>query len=326
MRRFTRRNDWLAARRIGSSDAPTILGLTKRSPWDVWERLVHNRQQEPVDDDEDDDPTMARGRDLEPMVLRRYAAETGQTVRRAGLSLFEREEWATATPDGFGSEVPIVEAKTDRNRWRWGEPTTIERWVRGTDQIVRKDYYMQVQHQMFVLDVEMADLAVLLPSGSDPFLFDLRVYRILRDDEVVEQMADTLHDWWHEHVVKRVPPALDGSQAAGRYLAGLPRTGGTREATHEERQWIEAMEAFALNEKFAEQQRKVIGQTLVALAREHKKLTFDGGSLTIVENQGRETVDVEAMLRDHPELAGIVAEYRRRSAPFVTPRVYRRAK
>jgi putative phage-type endonuclease len=314
-RRFRSHEAWLRARRIGSSDVAPILGLSPyRSAWDVYERLVHGRQEDAGD-------AARRGQLLEPYVLRRYSAETGRPVRRAPpFTLFDRDEWATATPDAFGDdEVPVVEAKTDRHRERWGEPTTITRWEPATEKIVRPDYYLQVQHQLFVLDAPAADLAVLLP-GDDPFLPELRVYRIERDLEVEAALVERLRGWWQQHIVGKEPPPFDGSFAATRYLTRRQRM-GSRRAVAAEAQLAAEYEAARRMEDDWSRRRKQLSQQIVAAAGDVAQLDLPVGRITIVRNEGRSTLDERALLADHPELAGVLDQYRRRGEPYTYPRI-----
>lgn len=310
------RTSWLRARRIGSSDVPALLGLSShRGPWDVWRRLVEGE----VDDS--DSPAAARGRLLEPVVLRRYVAATGRDVRPPPPhSLWTRDDWASATPDAIGTDL-VVEAKTDRRRDRWGEPGTIERWEPGAEAIVRPEYWAQVQHQLWVLDLQVADLAVLLP-GDDPLLPELRVYRLHRDEEAVAAMVERLSAWWARHVVGREPPELDGSPTASQWLArpGAGSTRASRPATPAEAALAAAYVAARRAADHWDQTRRLIGQQLVAAAGDHHRLELPtGGSVSQVFQPGRTTLDEGALLADHPELRQVLDRYRRQGPATAYP-------
>jgi len=310
---------WLAARRIGGSDVAAILGQSAyRTGWDVYARLVLG---EP---DFGGNDATRRGQALEPLVLREYAAATGvQLERIPPFTLFRRDEWATASVDALGRKPGgprrIAEAKTDRDRSRWGAPCTIERWEPEHAQIVRKDYYLQGAHYMFVLDLDVVDLAVLLP-GDDPFVPELRVYTLLRDRDLEAAMVDRLRSWWETHVVGRVPPELDGSDAAGRYLARRNRA-GSRPATLAEVQLAAEYEtAKAMANKW-DAHRKLIGQRLVESAGTANRLDLPVGRVTVTRNGGRAYLDERRLVADHPELAPVLDEYRRRSDPYAFPQI-----
>lgn len=316
---FGTREAWLAARRIGSSAAPVLLGLSLHedaSPWNVLEEIRGSRP--------DRKPTASqeRGNRRERQVLQAWCDRTGLRARRPRHSAWFREEWASATPDAEAEGGLLVEAKTDAYRARWGEECTIERWERWCAQHVRVDYWCQVQHQLWVLDRPAADLAVLLPGDfADPFEPELRVYRILADLEAQERMAETLRAWWDRHVVRREPLPWDGSAAAGRHLAGILRD-GERPATVAEVALAAAYETAREHEKAAEQAKRQVGQLLVASAGGARRLSLpSGGAVAIVTNPGRSFLDEARLLADHPELAPVLDEYRRQGAPSCHPKI-----
>lgn len=310
-RRYPTREAWLGARRIGSSDVATILGVgpseddePRKSPWDVLLRLRGEARR--------DRPSREsrRGVALEPQVLRAYARATGREVRPTRPhSLWVRDEWASATPDAL-DELGVVEAKTDRNPWRWGAETTIERWTREAGEHVRADHYLQVAHQLYVLDLPVGHLAVLLP-GEDPFLPELRVYRIERDRELEERLVDRLSTWWDTHVIDGEPLDLDGSDAASVALAQTAASGGTRLATAEE---VALAATYATARDLAkhwEATRKLVGQHLVEHANGISRLDLPRGHVTVVRQPGRTTLDERSLLAAHPELGPVLDRYRR---------------
>lgn len=309
--RYPSREAWLGARRIGSSDVATLLGVgptedddAKKSPWDVLLRLRGEaRRDRPTRD-------TRRGVTLEPRILRAYAAATGRDVRPTPPhTLWFRDDWASATPDAR-DELGVVEAKSDRNPWRWGEPTTIERWGHEAAQHVRPDYFLQIAHQMFVLDAPVGHLAVLLP-GEDPFLPELRVYRIERDRELEERMVGRLSAWWDAHVVRGELLDLDGSDAASVALAQTAASGSQRQATPEEAALAATYTTARDLAKHWESVRKLAGQHLVEHANGTSRLDLPRGHVTVVRQPGRTTLDERSLLAAHPELAPVLDQHRR---------------
>lgn len=314
--RYADRESWLRHRRIGSSDVPALLGLSRYSgPWDVYERLVLGAPaSEPS-------PEQLRGIRLEPRVLATYARKTGRDVQRTPPhTLYSREQWATSTPDARSGDL-LVEAKTDRHADRWGpDGERISRWEPDAARIVRPDYYLQVQHQLWTLEADAADLAVLVP-GDDPFLPELRVYRIDRDDELLGRLVPRLRAWWDRHIVGREPPELDGSEAAGRALARLERD-GSRPATAHELALATSYEQLAQAEKAARDQKKAAGRLLVAAAGTTRRIELPGGGhVTVVSSVSSAQLDEGALLDDHPELRPLLDRYRRPGHPYAFPRV-----
>ncbi len=312
------RDEWLRARKIGGSDVAAILGVSPyRSGWDVYERLVLG-----VPDQFEPSEAQLRGIRLEPRILSMYASESGcRVVRPPPHTVYTRDEFASASPDGFAEDV-IVEAKTDRDPWRWGPATTIQRWTPEAARIVRVDYALQLAWYLWVLDAPAGDLAVLLP-GSDPFLPELRVYRLERDEELIRRMVDRVRAWWQLHIVDGVEPPIDASDAAGRALARIERA-GQREASIEEARLAAAYAAAAETEKAAREAKKAAGRLLVARAGASRRLDLpDGGHVTVISSVGTAELDEGALLAARPDLAEVLAEHRRPRTPYCWPRVIR---
>ena len=61
-------------------------------------------------------------------------------------------------------------------------------------------------------EYEKAYIAVLI--GGQKFVWK----EIERDDELIDMIFQAERHFWHEHVEKNVPPALDGSSAAEQFL------------------------------------------------------------------------------------------------------------
>lgn len=317
MQRHGSRAEWLGARRIGSSDVAAILGVSAYSgPWDVWERLRADQV-----DDAPPTPAMLRGIRLEPRILRRYSAETGRDARRPPSHvLWTRDRWASASPDALVVQDDlVVEAKTDRDPRRWGEPCEIARWDPAAAEVVRPDYYLQVAHQMWVLDAAAADLAVLLP-GQDPFVPELRIYRLQRDRELEAALVARLEAWWDRHIVGGEPPALDGSKAAGRHLAKRGGAGAVP-ATPEQVALAAAYETARIQEQDWGRAKWQAGQLLAASAGDADRLDLPRGRVTLVRHSGRSYLDERRLLEDHPELAETLARYRRTASAHVFPRI-----
>lgn len=328
LHRYPNRREWLRHRRIGSSEVPAILGLsTYARPSDVWDRL--RRRNGPGDDeevdlppDEEESEVQERGRRLEPYVLRRYEAATGIAVERTPpFVLYSRGEWGTATPDARASdEVDLVEAKTDRIRERWGPAVEIERWHPRWGDVVRRVHYLQVQHQLWVLDRRVADLAVLLPSIEDPFRAELRVYRLHRDDRIVSALVERLEEWWDTHVVRRIPPPPDGGEGLDRYHASIERK-GRRPATAAEVALAATYQTAKETRNTYDEIRKGAGQALVALAGSCKTIDLPAGRVSIVTSQGSTRLDEARLLADHPRLRSILDQYRTAPYAYSYPRI-----
>lgn len=196
--------EWLKERKlyIGASDAPAILGLTPnwRSARDVAKDKMTDF--EPVMEEEN--KFFKRGHVLEPLVKYMYMEKTGYELVDAPMYKHDTYSWMSATPDawinGDGFEA-LLECKT-ANRY------TRHDWVDVHDEdgdeyfVVPLKYWVQVQHQMAVINQDKVYVAVMF-AGED--LFDMlvqmlesgedlgRVYKLAKDVvefEVIEVGRD----------------------------------------------------------------------------------------------------------------------------------------
>lgn len=319
IRRATSREEWLASRGVGASDVAAILGLSHfRTAYDVWATLTGRVPPTSTT------PAMSRGHRWEPIVLALYTDETKGDVRRPPpYSTYVGEDgWSTATPDAIrldGKQPGLVEAKTDAIG-RWGESCTIERWGPDAAATVRADYAVQAYWQMHVLDAPYVDLVVLLPY------FETRTFRLLRDDEVIDAIVETVGGFRDRYIVGSEEPAPDGSDSAALLLArqlGATAIAPPRTATVSEVELAIGYERARRAEDAAKLEKRRLGQLLVQSAGEASRLDLAGskGRVTVVRNSGRLELDEKALLTDHPELDEVLAPYRHRTAPSIYPRI-----
>jgi predicted phage-related endonuclease len=144
------------------------------------------------------------GRELEPIVIKKYELETGKKVsphldgegnqRRVINSKYP---WLFAHVDGLiADEKLIFEAKTTGFfSEEWGEE--------GSDE-VPNEYLLQCAHYCIVLDDCFKNEGVEL--AADDGRKKLRIYRYNRNKELEQKIIDGTHDFWHNHVLANVPP------------------------------------------------------------------------------------------------------------------------
>lgn len=185
------RDKWLAQRRggIGSSDAAALLGISRWStPYSVY---LDKTGQLP---DLPPNPAMEWGNRLEEAIATAYAERTGERLEDTTHRVFQHptHPWMLATPDRLTEGGRVVEVKT-ASAWsadEWGEP--------GTDE-VPDVYLVQVNHQLAVLGLEQADVAVLI-GGQD-----FRVYHVARNDRLIRHLIAVEESFW-DRVQTRQPP------------------------------------------------------------------------------------------------------------------------
>jgi putative phage-type endonuclease len=199
--------DWLEWRRggLGGSDVAAILGLSPfRGGFDVWLSKVEGIV-------EVENRSMLRGHFFERAVAEHAAELLGANDLLPGKSLVDHAEpWIRGTLDftldyDATRKTELLEVKTTRYLGdEWGEP--------GTDAIPVA-HRVQVAWYLRLSRLDVARVAVWSTTQDR-----VELYRVERDLVVEKALVDRAREWWQRHVVGGEAPALDGSQAAGRYL------------------------------------------------------------------------------------------------------------
>lgn len=194
---------------IGSSDAAAALDL---SPWrsmiDLW--LEKRGDLPPLEET----PAMRWGKLLEPTIRQEYADTTGRSVRVPPRRIDHPEvRFIAAHPDGVTDDHRLLEIKTARTTEGWGMPGTAE---------IPDCYIIQVQHQLMVMQLAVADVAVLF-GGSD-----FQLYEVPGDRELQDDILEGEIEFWSFVESNRQPPLDYRTPGALRIVKRLyPGTDGT---------------------------------------------------------------------------------------------------
>ncbi|MED0702852.1 lambda-exonuclease family protein [Aeribacillus composti] len=198
------RREWLEARTkgIGGSDASVVLGLNKyKTPFELW--LEKTGQVVPQEIQND---AAYFGTLLEDLVAKEFEKRSGKKVRKRNV-MFQHphHEFLIANIDRFVvGEKAILECKTASaflsKEWEGDE--------------IPEAYIVQVQHYLGVLGPEYKKGYFAVLIGGQKFIWK----EIERDDELIEMIFAAEIDFWKNHVLTGVPPAMDGSSAAEQYL------------------------------------------------------------------------------------------------------------
>ncbi|MCA0980206.1 YqaJ viral recombinase family protein [Exiguobacterium aestuarii] len=293
------REEWLELRRngIGGSDIAGILGLNKyKSPMGVYLDKVGESPHE-------DETSEAAywGNMLEEVVAQEFGTRTGLEVGNDTRML--------SHPD-----YPFLIANLDRVVV--GKPEIIEcktssayRAKEWEGEQVPMEYLIQVMHYLAVTGYERAHIAVLI--GGQRFVHKT----VERDNELIELMIDAASNFWNNHVLTKVPPPFDGSNASVTLIGAMfPQAENESETElpdeaealiEQYREATERMDAAKTDKLDAENKLKaLIGNAEIGIGRNH-----------IVEwknVKARETVDARQLLIDHPD---IVEKYRKVGNP-----------
>lgn len=188
--------EWHEQRRhkLGTSEVAAILGLSPfASPKQIW--LEKTGRLPPFEGS----PATRAGQRLERAVLDQAEEDLGPLQRDVAVAAKSIDCPLVATLDGWATRYDeVVEAKTSGIvgpvYGEWGEE--------GSD-VVPQGYLVQVAMQMLCTEAQVAHLYALLGGRG------IIRYKIVRDDEVVDAIADQCSAWWQRHIEQGIEPEQD---------------------------------------------------------------------------------------------------------------------
>ena len=299
--------EWLQVRKqgIGSSDAAAAVGLNPyQSMLELWLIKTGRDQALPKPDLEDDHSPLYWGKVLEPIVAKRYSERTGHKLRRvhavlqhpdptlpwmlANLDYRIVADTALIRSDRLADHAQILECKTagefGARLWRNGVPDYVQ---------------IQVQHQLAVTGLQSADVCVLL-CGQE-----IRLYRITRDDELIERLIALERQFWH-YVETDTPPPSDGSASAQSALRALyPQDRGTVldfSTDPDLNQIFDQYRALRQQIEQVEQQEEQLKQRLQERMGDASQALFAKGSVSWKRSKDSLSLDSKRLLQEQPHL------------------------
>lgn len=196
------REEWLAVRRgyIGGSDAGAIVGMNPySSAFSVWAEKTGK-----VQEFEGNVATRV-GTELEALVAKLFAEETGKAVQRCNFTLVNPEyPFACANIDReIIGEDALLEIKTT-NSWE-----NVKKFRNGEYPGM---WYAQMTHYLAVTGARKAYLAVLIESR------DFRIFELERDEEEIRALMDAEREFWNGYVLPKKTPPADGHSATSEAI------------------------------------------------------------------------------------------------------------
>lgn len=194
--------DWLKQRQegIGGSDAGAIMGVNH------WKGAfeVYIEKTEEITEVSECSEAAYWGTALEDIVAKEFAIRTGKKVRRDNKHIVHKDyPFMVANIDRrVLGENAILECKTANS-------FLAKEWENDE---IPPSYLVQCQHYLEVTGADICYIAVLI--GGQKFVFK----QIERDEEIIAMIIEEEKDFWNNCVLKRVPPLLDNSQSANKYL------------------------------------------------------------------------------------------------------------
>lgn len=201
------REEWLQMRKsgIGGSDAAILCGINKwKTPIGLYLDKIGEIEVEP---DEDAAERMYWGNVLEDVVAQEFKKVTNKKIRRRNY-MFQSENY------------PFMIANIDRDII--GENAGLE--VKTSGSYALKDwegdnipqyYIIQCQHYIEVMGWDRMYICCLI--GGQKFV----MHTIEKDQELINYLIDLERNFWEKNVLQKIPPAIDGSEAAGELINSL---------------------------------------------------------------------------------------------------------
>ena len=212
---------------IGGSDIGAILGLSRyRTALQVWMEKTGK------DTKKSDSLPMRFGSFAEAFVASEYARATGfELIHDESIYIHPSHSFMSAHIDRF--VLPKSDLSSARNRTsdtkctnatsindnkinpnlfsrilecKTANPFATNEWGEaGTDQIPMS-YLCQCIWYMAITGIDKTDLAVLFGNS------DFRVYEITRDLDLEELVIQKAMGFWHQYVLKDIPPPISSEQ------------------------------------------------------------------------------------------------------------------
>lgn len=192
---------------LGSSDAPIIMGVSpfSRNAADI-AMLKRGEVDEPAKSTTDQEI----GSFMEPAIAQLAAKKYGWELWGPKFCTSEKYPFACANLDQtilHQRMDGILECKHSAQWREWGDAT--DGW-----EGLPIYYAVQIFWQLGVTGWPVAYLAAVIANG---FGHELRIYRIDRDEEMIDQTMEAGRRWWDAHVVRGEPvPMLPSLEFAIR--------------------------------------------------------------------------------------------------------------
>lgn len=280
---------------LGGSEAAAVLGLSRyQSALSVYLRQIGEDVSVP------DNEKMLWGRLLESVIAKEYERRTGyQTWHNNKYKHYThfRHSWMGCLPDAIAHDPErgngVIEIKTASEyvKHEWNDGNSPE------------EYIVQLMHNMAVVGTSWGALVVLI-GGSD-----FRIVPFDRDDELIDLIIQKESEFWHNHVLKRIPP--DPTGASLDVLSKLYRKdNGTSIVLRQDEigkaihQYLDTKAALDELSKKNDDAKAVIQ---AAMGEASQGIYQDNGTtygISWSTVKGRVSFDAKALEKDYPDLYG----------------------
>lgn len=188
------RDEWLAIRKksIGGSEIAAVIGMNRwRTPFQVWAEKTGR-----IDNAVQQSESMYWGTVMEAILRQEFAKRTGYSVKEVRYIFASADNpFMTANIDGYvdlgNGEYAVLEIKTAGNyaEQDWQDGCPIE-------------YYLQVQHYLYITGMSKAFIAVLIGGNTFKYI------EVDRDEDTIQTVVCCAKQFWNL-VQTDTPPAVN---------------------------------------------------------------------------------------------------------------------
>jgi hypothetical protein len=148
-------------------------------------------------------PAVKYGREKEPEAKREYERRMGVKIQPAGLVVSKKHAWLCASPDGIikgreeGQQDTLLEIKCPyscRNKGMVDVPY----YKMGVGLLKSHAYYTQIQLQLYVCDLQLAELMIYVAPGT------WNLSHIWRDDKFLDELIPKLEKLYFENLLPQL--------------------------------------------------------------------------------------------------------------------------
>ncbi|GAA5003582.1 YqaJ viral recombinase family protein [Acinetobacter puyangensis] len=297
------RDQFLAGRKkgIGGSDVAAILGFSPyKSPYALWLDKTGRSEKK-----ESQSESAHFGNLLEDVVAKEFSRRTGMKVQRVTQQLsLDEHPWALGNIDRA-----IINPEIAGNvRFKNGELTTDKLLEcktaseymsklfgeEGTDQV--PDYYLtQCLWYLLITGCKEIHLATLI--GGNKF----RMYRIERDEDLIQSIFSQVKAFWFNHVIADVPPdPTCFDDVLHRWSKHI--TGKQVEADFEHIKLGEEFVAVQSRQKADKAREDEIKLKIVSTMQDAEMMISQGKTLFTYKEQSSTRIDSTLLKKEEPDL------------------------
>lgn len=275
-------NTYVQVRSIGGSDAAAVMGVSRyKTAAQVYDAITGRSGIRPTEKDRG--PT-ERGRFMEDVIVKLYERESQNIT-----SVCERT-WAKDHPFLHASPDRLIETVLPEHRGILeikAPGTYVVRSIK--DEGIPAEYYIQMQHYMFVLGLTWGDFVALDYDAWEPIII-----KVHRDEQTIAEIVEKCTSFWLDYVEQGIRPPDDRIVAdEPRWPKGRPGAPKVRKdpdflhASHQLQQAITESKLAARSLELAKEQVK-------QLMGEDEEIV--SGDLRICWKEGtHKSFDVEAL-------------------------------